>query len=220
MAMGITAASVSVETGITAASHATCSNIAITPESTPVEIASAGSVHDVTGGFPNESAALVVESFALDPSTAPSPRPSTGSSTCGSIALVSRDAGSARAARWSAESASAARSIAGSAVQGSDNPGADTPLASRQGSDNPRAARQGSDNPGADTREHPGTGQKTHRMPGQGQITRELPGRKHYLQYKGQKFLGHLSRLGLENPQDARQGADNLRASRDESDNP
>jgi hypothetical protein len=98
-------------------SHAICSNIAggITPESTPVEVTSIGSVHDVTGGVFNESAALVVESFALDPSIAASPGPSSGSSTCGSIALVSRDAGTARVARWSAEAASAVRSIAGSA---------------------------------------------------------------------------------------------------------
>ena len=98
MAMGITAASVSVEVGITEASHAICSNIAgdITPESTPIEVTSAGSVHDVTGGVSNESTALVVESFALDPSIAASPGPSTGSSTCGSIALVPRDARFAR----------------------------------------------------------------------------------------------------------------------------
>jgi hypothetical protein len=51
MAMNITPASVSAETGITDASHAICSFIAggITPESTPVEITSAGSVHDITG---------------------------------------------------------------------------------------------------------------------------------------------------------------------------
>jgi hypothetical protein len=81
MAIGITAASISVETGITEASHTICSNIAggITPESTPVEIASAGSVHVVTGGFSNESTALVVESFALDPLTGVSPGPSSGS---------------------------------------------------------------------------------------------------------------------------------------------
>ena len=93
MAMDITAASVSAETDITDASHAIFSNLAggITPESNPVEIASAGSFHDVTGGFSNESAALVVESFALDPSTAARPGPSSGLSTCDSIALVAAD---------------------------------------------------------------------------------------------------------------------------------
>jgi hypothetical protein len=93
MAMNITPASVSVETGITDASHAICSNIAggITPESTPVEITSAGSVPDVTGGFSNESAALVVDSFALDPSTAARTGLSSGFSTCVSIALVAAD---------------------------------------------------------------------------------------------------------------------------------
>jgi hypothetical protein len=47
---------VSVEIGITYASHAICSIIAggITPESTHVEIVSAGSVHDVTCGFSTE----------------------------------------------------------------------------------------------------------------------------------------------------------------------
>jgi hypothetical protein len=52
MAMNITPASVSAKTGIPDASHAICSNIAsgIAPESTPVEITSAGSVPDVTGG--------------------------------------------------------------------------------------------------------------------------------------------------------------------------
>jgi hypothetical protein len=59
--MGITAASVSVEIDITDASHAICSIIAggVTPESTPVKIASAGSVHDVTCGFSIESAAVI-----------------------------------------------------------------------------------------------------------------------------------------------------------------
>jgi hypothetical protein len=73
--------------------HAICSNIAggITPESTPVEITSAGSVHDVTGGFSNESAAHVVNSFALDPSTTARPGLSSGLSTCVSIALVAAD---------------------------------------------------------------------------------------------------------------------------------
>ena len=108
--------------GITDASHAIFSIIAggITPESTPVEIASAGSVHDVTCGFSTDSGEMPPamcdgRRVTLDPSIAASPGPSSGSSTCGSIALVSRDAGSARTARWSAEFASAARSIAGSA---------------------------------------------------------------------------------------------------------
>ena len=68
---------VSVEISITNASHAICSIVAggINPESTPVEIASAGSVHDETCGFSTESAALVGESFTLDLSTATSPPP-------------------------------------------------------------------------------------------------------------------------------------------------
>ena len=106
--MGNSSASVSdLEIGNTDASHAICSIIASgdTPESTPVEVASTGSVHGVNSGVSTESAAPVGRSFSLDPPTAASPGLSSGSSTCGSIALVSRDA----------ESASIARSRSGSA---------------------------------------------------------------------------------------------------------
>ena len=80
---------------ITDASHAICSNIAggITPESTPVEVTAAGSVDDVTGGFSNESAALVVESFALDPSTAARPGLWVRVHDSGPIRLRVRDCG-------------------------------------------------------------------------------------------------------------------------------
>ena len=73
LAMGNSSASVSdLEIGNTDASHAICSIIASgdTPESTPVEVASTGSVHGVDSGVSTESAAPVGRSFSLDPPTA------------------------------------------------------------------------------------------------------------------------------------------------------